>query len=190
MKLVFATGNVNKVREISKQLGGKIELVGLKDIGCLEEIPETTGTIQGNAIQKAQYVYDKYGMDCFAEDTGLEVTALDMEPGVDTAMYAGEERDANANMDKVLVSLQDKEDRTARFRTVIAFVRDGEVRTFEGIVNGNIAMEKTGEKGFGYDPIFRPEEEGRTFAEMTDEEKNQISHRARAMAKFMDFLSL
>ncbi len=190
MKLVFATGNKNKVREISKQLGGKIELVGLKDIGCLEEIPETTGTIQGNAIQKAQYVYDKYGMNCFAEDTGLEITALGMEPGVDTAMYAGEARDADANMAKVLDNLLDEKDRTARFRTVIAFIKDGEVKTFEGIVDGNIAEKKTGEKGFGYDPIFRPEKEERTFAEMTDEEKNQMSHRARAMAKFMDFLSL
>ncbi|MGB1217567.1 MAG: RdgB/HAM1 family non-canonical purine NTP pyrophosphatase, partial [Saprospiraceae bacterium] len=138
--------------------------------------------------QKARYVYDNYGMNCFAEDTGLEITALNMEPGVDTAMYAGEARDADANMAKVLKNLNDKEDRSARFKTVIAYIKDGEVETFEGIVNGTIATEKTGEKGFGYDPIFRPEKEGRTFAEMTDTEKNQMSHRARAMAKFMVFL--
>lgn len=190
MKIVFATANENKVREISKLVGEKIQLKGLKDIGCLEDVPETSDTIEGNAIQKAQYVFDKYGVDCFAEDTGLEIFALDMRPGVYTARYAGEARDPNANMTKVLRELQDEEGREARFKTVIAYIKGGTLHTFEGIVNGNIANEKMGNGGFGYDPIFIPEDGSHTFAQMTDDEKNKISHRARALFKFLNFLKL
>ncbi len=188
MKMVFATGNPNKVREISQILDGRFDLVGLKDIGCTEEIPETTGTIQGNAIQKAMYVYENYGMDCFSEDTGLEVFALDMEPGVDTALYAGPQKDPEANMAKLLRNLEGKTDRKARFRTVIAFVKGGEVKTFEGIVEGKIALGKRGTKGFGYDPIFLPEGKDISFAQMDKDEKNKISHRGRAMNKFLSYL--
>lgn len=190
MKLVFATANENKVREISQLVGEKIQLGGLKDIGCFEDVPETSDTIEGNAIQKAQYVFDKYGVDCFAEDTGLEIFALDMRPGVYTARYAGEAKDPNANMAKVLDELQDKNGREARFKTVIAYIKNGELHTFEGVVNGTIAKEKRGSGGFGYDPVFMPEDESRTFAQMTDEEKNRISHRARALFKFLNFLKL
>jgi XTP/dITP diphosphohydrolase len=190
MKLVFATANENKVREISKLVEDRVQLSGLKDIGCTEDVPETSDTIEGNAIQKAQYVFDKYGVDCFAEDTGLEVFSLDMRPGVYTARYAGEAKDPDANMAKILEELQTKDGREARFKTVIAYIKDGELYTFEGIVNGNIANEKMGNGGFGYDPVFIPEEEFRTFAQMTDDEKNKISHRARALFKFLNFLKL
>lgn len=188
MKLIFASANEHKVREISKLVGDKIDLLGLKDINCLEDIPETSDTIEGNAIQKAQYVFDHYGENCFAEDTGLEIKALDMRPGVYTARYAGSERDPNANMDKVLKELQSESSREARFKTVIAYIKDGEIFTFEGIINGTIAHEKIGTGGFGYDPVFIPENENRSFAQMTDDEKNENSHRGRALAKFLDFL--
>lgn len=190
MKLVFASANENKVREISKLVRDRIQLLGLKDINCLEDIPETSNTIEGNAIQKAQYVFDHYGINCFAEDTGLEIKALDMRPGVYTARYAGEEKDPNANMEKVLKELQFEKGREARFKTVIAYIKDGEVFTFEGIINGNIAHEKIGDGGFGYDPIFIPENQHRSFAQMTDDEKNENSHRGRALAKFLEFLKL
>lgn len=189
MKIVFATGNAHKVSEISKIIDESIQLVGLKDIGCFEDIPETSDTIEGNAIQKAQYVYDKYGFNCFAEDTGLEVKALNMQPGVYTARYAGEAKDPDANMNKLLKELQDKESREARFKTVIAYIKEGEISTFEGIANGNIAEARMGEEGFGYDPVFIPENEERSFAQMSSNEKNKISHRGKAMAKFLNFLN-
>ncbi len=190
MEMLFASSNQNKIREISEMLGDRFQLLGLEDVQCYEEIPETSGTIEGNAIQKAMYVYDKYGLDCFAEDTGLEVKALDMRPGVYTARYAGEAKDPEANMAKVLAELSGRGDRMARFRTVIAYVKKGEVMTFEGIVEGNIALAKQGEKGFGYDPIFLPEQNQRSFAQMEPHEKNAISHRARAFRKFMEFLKI
>lgn len=189
MELVFATANKNKLREISQMMGGKSQFLGLADIGCLEDVPETSDTIEGNAIQKAMYVFENYGKNCFSEDTGLEVTALGMNPGVKTARYAGEQRDPEANMAKVLAGLQGQEDRSARFKTVIALVVDGEVETFEGIVEGHIALAKRGDGGFGYDPVFVPEGGDRTFAEMGSDEKHGISHRARAFRKFMARLS-
>jgi len=189
MKIVFATGNENKVREISKMLDDSIELVGLKDIGCHEDIPETSLTIEGNAIQKAQYVFDKYGYDCFAEDTGLEIFALDMQPGIYTARYAGPEKNPDANMAKALRELKGELNRRARFKTVIAYMKNGKIQTFEGIANGSIAHEKMGDEGFGYDPIFIPENEKRSFAQMSGEEKNQISHRAKAMNNFLTHLN-
>ncbi|MEM9992413.1 MAG: non-canonical purine NTP diphosphatase [Bacteroidota bacterium] len=180
MKIVFATGNPNKVREINSILGDSVEIIGLKNIGCTEEIPETQATIEGNALQKARYVKEKYGYDCFAEDTGLEIDALNGEPGVYTARYAGPARDADANMDKALRELASKEDRGAQFKTVIALILNGEEHTFEGIARGTIAHQKMGEQGFGYDPIFVPEGFDRSFAQMEANEKNVISHRGKA----------
>ena len=187
-QLVFATSNEHKVREVNQILKTDIALVSLKAIGCLEDIPETKDTIAGNAIQKAQYVYDKYNMSCFAEDTGLEIVALGGEPGVKTARYAGPAKDAAANMALVLEKLIHQKDRSARFKTVIALLLQGELYTFEGIVNGHIAHEKKGAKGFGYDPIFIPENQNLSFAEMGDEAKNAISHRGRAFKKFNLYL--
>ena len=189
MKIVFATHNPNKVREINAILGDALEIVGLDEIGCTEDIPETQATIQGNALQKARYVKEHFGLDCFAEDTGLEIDALNGEPGVYTARYAGPERSADANMAKALQKLQGKPNRGAQFRTVIALILNGEEHTFEGIARGMIAMEKRGEKGFGYDPIFVPEGYDKTFAELSAEEKNKISHRGKATALFHEFLA-
>lgn len=186
--LVFATSNPNKLKEVKAMLQGQFELKSLKDIGCTEEIPETAPTIEGNAIQKATYVREHYQLDCFAEDTGLEIDALDGEPGVYTARYAGPARDADANMDLVLEKLASLENRSAQFKTVIALIQNGQTHTFEGIVRGTIAHQKSGETGFGYDPIFIPEGYQRTFSEMTAEEKNQISHRARAIQQLQSFL--
>ncbi len=183
--LVFATGNPNKVREVNEMLGGRYEIKSLVDIGCTEDIPETEPTLEGNAILKAMYVYDKYGLDCFSEDTGLEVFALEMQPGVHTARYAGADKNSDANMDKLIAELSDQQDRTARFRTVVACVRQGKVVTFEGICSGQIATQKSGVKGFGYDPVFIPDGETKTFAEMGKEEKNKISHRGRAIRAFL-----
>ena len=189
MALVFATNNPNKIAEIQSQLGSRYVFKSLKDIGCTEEIPETTGTIPGNAAQKAHFIRDNYGHDCFSEDTGLEVEALDGAPGVDTAHYAGAERDAVANYSRVLSELRDVAYRRARFRTVICLVMDGEEHLFEGICTGKIAKEPIGRGGFGYDPVFIPDEaDGRTFAQMTKTEKQIISHRGRAVTKLIDFL--
>lgn len=185
--LVFATNNANKVKEVNKVLGDKIEVVSLKTINCTEELPETTGTIPGNAIQKARYVRDHYQVDVFGEDTGLEVDALNGEPGVDSAFYSGT-RDDDANMQKVLDNLVDKDSRGAQFRTVVALMKDGKEYTFEGICRGTIALEKIGTDGFGYDPIFIPEGFERTFAQMTSEEKNKISHRGKAIQQLLAFL--
>jgi len=189
MKIVFATHNPNKVREINEMLGGAFEIIGLEAIGCTKEIPETQKTIQGNALQKARHVKRNFKVDCFAEDTGLEVDALHGEPGVITARYAGPARDADANMAKVLGKLLGQEDRGAQFRTVIALILDGKEYTFEGIARGHIAMEKQGGKGFGYDPIFIPEGYKQTFAELSSEEKNRISHRGKATEQLKAFLA-
>ena len=180
-RLVFATRNPGKVREIAQMLSDQYEIVGLADIGCAEDIPETSPTIPGNAIQKAEYVLEHYGVHCFADDTGLEVASLGGAPGVHTARYAGEAKDADANMAKLLGALTNATDRSARFRTVIALTTEVGTRTFEGICNGHIAEEPSGADGFGYDPIFIPEENTVTFAEMTPETKNAISHRGRAV---------
>lgn len=189
MELIFSTQNQNKAKEIQKLVPSGITIKTLKDINCSDDIPETQNTLQGNALQKARYVHEKFGVNCFADDTGLEIEALNMEPGVYSARYAGAERSDDKNMQKVLDGLSDKENRSARFRTAVALIIDGEEHLFEGIVNGEIRTSKTGDQGFGYDPIFEPENAGKTFAEMTTEEKNSMSHRARAFAKMTHFLA-
>ncbi|MEO1257296.1 MAG: non-canonical purine NTP diphosphatase [Bacteroidota bacterium] len=186
--IVFATGNPHKVSEVNIMLDGQFEVVSLKDIGCHEDIPETSPTIEGNALQKARYVYQNYGHDCFSEDTGLEIVALNGEPGVYSARYAGEERSAEANMQLVLEKMKDQPDRSARFKTVIALIIGGTEYTFEGVANGFIRKKKSGEGGFGYDPIFEPEGHSVTFAEMSPREKNAISHRGKAVEKLVRFL--
>ena len=189
MKLVFASNNLNKIKEIQSILNGSIELLSLEEIGCDEEIPETAETIEGNAILKANYVKEKYGYDCFADDTGLEVTALNGEPGVYSARYAGEQKSAEDNMTKLLKSLKNKEDRSAQFKTVIALNLNGQQHLFTGIAKGKIILEKKGNHGFGYDPIFQPENYAETFAELSSEIKNKISHRAKATQQLIDFLN-
>ncbi len=186
-QLVFATANANKVAEVKMKLGDGYDFLSLTDIGCTEEIPETTGTLEGNALQKARYVKDKYGYDCFAEDSGLEIDALSNRPGVDTAHYSGS-RDANANMAKVLNELKGEVQRNARFRAVIALIQGENEALFEGRVDGWIAKEMAGEGGFGYDPIFIPEDHKLTFAQLPQEIKKGISHRSRAVAKLVDHL--
>ena len=188
--LVFATNNQNKIAEIKAQLGDQYVFLSLKDIGCHEDIPETQPTLAGNAEQKARYVKEKYGYDCFSEDTGLEVDALGGAPGVITARYAGPERSAAANNNKILTELKGKTDRSARFRTFLCLILDGEEHLFEGRCEGQISGAiSAGTDGFGYDPIFIPADgDGRTFAEMTGAEKRSMSHRARAMTKLQDFL--
>ncbi|WP_372950481.1 non-canonical purine NTP diphosphatase [Mariniphaga sp.] len=188
MKLVFATNNQHKLKELQSILGDHFELLSLKDIGCFEEIPEEQPTLEGNARQKAIFVYEKYGYSCFADDTGLEIEALNGEPGVYSARYAGETKDPQANMDKVLANLENEKNRKARFRTVISLVLDGNEKQFEGIVEGEITKEKRGGSGFGYDPIFLPISYDKTFAEMDLSEKNKISHRARAVQKLVEYL--
>lgn len=192
-KIVFATNNAHKLAEIREMLAGTgIEVQSLADIGCHEDIPETSATIEGNARQKAEYIYNKYGACCFADDTGLEVAALGGEPGVYSARYAGGEgHDSEANMAKLLAKLDGEDDRRAQFRTVIALTQGGDGGTieFEGIVTGEITRERRGGEGFGYDPIFRPDGYAETFAEMGHEEKNKISHRARAVAKLVEYLT-
>ncbi|HFA50588.1 MAG TPA: non-canonical purine NTP diphosphatase [Bacteroidetes bacterium] len=187
-KLIFATGNPYKVKEVHKMLGGEFEVASLKDIGCEEDIPETSPTIEGNALQKARYVYEKYGLDCFSEDTGLEVKSLNGEPGVRSARYNGEVKDSEGNLQLVLEKLKGQADRSARFKTVIALILDGKEHTFEGIAEGQIRHEKSGTGGFGYDPIFQPDGFPVTFAEMSDAEKNAISHRGKAVSQLVDFL--
>ncbi|MGN0086130.1 MAG: non-canonical purine NTP diphosphatase [Alloprevotella sp.] len=188
-KLVFATNNAHKLSEISAMVGEKFQILSLADIDCHEDIPEDADTLEENALAKARYVYERYGLDCFADDTGLEVTALGGAPGVHTARYAYADRnDTEANTTKLLHELQGKEDRSARFRTAIALILDGKEHLFEGIVQGHITTERHGDQGFGYDPVFAPEEAGKTFAELGVEVKNTISHRARAVRKLCDFL--
>lgn len=187
-KMVVATNNAHKLKEIAAILGQEIELLSLKDIQCFADIPETADTLEGNARQKAMFIYENYGMDCFADDTGLEVEALGGAPGVFSARYAGEGHDSEANMQKLLKELAGKENRKAQFRTVICLIRNGKEHLFEGIVKGEIIQEKRGGEGFGYDPIFVPEGYDLTFAELGDDVKNTISHRARAVEKLCQFL--
>ena len=189
MNLVFASNNKNKIKEIQSILPETIKILSLEEIGCYEEIPETADTIEGNAILKANYVTEKYGYDCFADDTGLEVTALNGEPGVYSARYAGEQRDANDNMNKLLEALSGKSDRSAQFKTVIALNLKGKQSLFTGIAKGTIILNKTGNQGFGYDPIFQPENYSETFAELSSEVKNKISHRGKATRQLIDFLN-
>jgi XTP/dITP diphosphohydrolase len=187
--LCFATNNEHKLEEIRALLGPFFQLKSLEDIGCVEELTETQNTIEGNSIQKAKYVFDHYTISCFADDTGLEVEALNGAPGVYSARYAGEHKSSSDNIKLLLAKLHGIEDRSAQFRSVITLVELGSVHTFEGIVRGNIIHEIRGEKGFGYDPIFQPLGYDRTFAEMTLEEKNLFSHRAIAAEKLINFLN-
>lgn len=187
MKLVFASNNKNKIQEIQVLVPNTIQIVSLEDIGCTEDIPETADTIEGNAILKANYVTEKYGYDCFADDTGLEVEALNGAPGVYSARYAGEQKDANDNMDKLLSELKDKSNRKANFKTVIALNLKGKQNLFTGIINGKIIDEKIGTNGFGYDPIFVADGYEKTFAELTMEEKSTISHRGIAVKELILF---
>lgn len=186
--LVFATNNLHKLEEVRDILGGSFRIASLKEIECTDDIPETADTLEGNALQKARYVKDKFGYDCFADDTGLEVEALGGAPGVFSARYAGLGHDSEANMRKLLKELEGKTNRQAQFRTVVALILEGREYTFEGIVRGTILTERRGTAGFGYDPVFVPEGYAETFAEMGSEEKNRISHRARAVQKLADFL--
>ncbi|HPE75300.1 MAG TPA: non-canonical purine NTP diphosphatase [Draconibacterium sp.] len=188
MELVFATNNQHKLEEIQAILGNQFKILSLKEIGCNEEIPEERDTLEGNASQKSFYVFSKFGYNCFADDTGLEIEALNGEPGVYSARYAGEEKSAQANMDKVLLKLAKIKNRNARFRTVISLVIDGNEELFEGIVDGEILEDKRGGSGFGYDPVFRPNGFKQTFAEMNLTEKNKISHRGRAVEKLINHL--
>ena len=187
MKIVFATNNAHKLSEIRQILGDSVEVLSLADIGCHVDIPETADTLEGNALQKAQYVVDHYHISCFADDTGLEVDALNGEPGIYSARYAGEGHDSEANMTKLLNKLGENNNRKARFRTVIALllVKGDEIEQhlFEGIVNGTIIRERKGTAGFGYDPIFQPDGYEATFAELGNDIKNKISHRAKAVEK-------
>lgn len=189
IKLVFATANLNKVKEIDKLLPESVQLTSLKELGQKQDIPETSKTIEGNAIQKANFVTDKYSVNCFADDTGLEINALKGKPGVNSARYAGEEKDDEANIKLVLKNLEDQSKRGAQFKTVIALNLDGEQHLFFGVVKGTIRKQRIGNNGFGYDPIFEPENCGKTFAQMTLEEKNKYSHRARAFNKMIRFLN-
>lgn len=189
-KIVFATNNSHKLEELRKLTEGKIEILSLKDIDCDDDIPETADTLEGNAIIKARWVKNRYGYDCFADDTGLEVEVLNGAPGVYSARYAGDGHDSQANMKLLLSNMMDKDNRKARFRTVVALIEGDDERLFEGIVNGFITNEPKGTSGFGYDPIFQPEGHDVTFAEMNAEEKNSISHRGRAVAKLIDYFSL
>ena len=194
-ELIMATNNAHKLEEIRQILGDTFSIKSLSDIGCFEDIPETADTLEGNALQKALYIHEHYGVDCFADDTGLEVDALDGGPGVFTARFGamngyGESHDANANIRCLLDKLKDATTRKARFRTVIALVQNGKEKLFEGIVEGNILTQPVGEGGFGYDPVFAPvEADGLAFAQMSAEAKNAISHRGRATKKLADFLA-
>lgn len=188
MKLVFASNNPNKIKEIQQMLPESITILSLEDIGCTEDIPETAETIEGNAILKANYVTEKYGYDCFADDTGLEVEALDGEPGVYSARYAGEQKNADDNMNKLLLNLKNKDNRKAQFKTVISLNLNNNQYLFSGIVKGNITTKKTGTQGFGYDPIFVAENDTRTFAQLSIEEKAIISHRGIAVKQLILFL--
>jgi XTP/dITP diphosphohydrolase len=188
-KLVFATNNAHKLEEVAAILGEQIELLNLNDIGCHTDIPETAATLEGNALLKSSFIFKNYGLDCFADDTGLEVEALDGAPGVYSARYAGGEgHDSQANMLKLLHDLEGKENRKAQFRTAISLILDGKEYLFEGVIKGEIIKEKRGDSGFGYDPIFKPEGYDKTFAELGNDIKNKISHRALAVQKLCEFL--
>ncbi len=187
-KLVFATNNKHKLDEVRAILEPEFSIVSLAELNCTEDIPETADTLDGNALIKAQYIHEKFGLDCFADDTGLEVDALNGEPGVYSARYAGEDHNAQNNMCKVLAMLGENKNRSAQFRTVIALIQGGQTTYFEGRINGNITVQPRGASGFGYDPIFVPENYVSTFAQLSAEEKNQISHRALAVKKLVDYL--
>lgn len=189
MKLVFASNNKNKIAEIQQQVGSQFQIVSLEDIGCFVDIPETAETIEGNAILKANYVTENYSLPCFADDTGLEIESLNNEPGVYSARYAGEHKNADDNMNLVLLKLASQTNRKAQFKTIIALNINNQQHLFEGIVKGEITVEKSGNMGFGYDPIFQPEGFSTTFAEMTMEQKSVISHRGIAVQKLINFLS-
>jgi len=189
MKIVFATNNPNKLKEIQSLIPKEIEIISLKEIGCNEDIPETGDTLEANAFQKAHYIKDNFNYDCFADDTGLEIDELNGDPGVYSARYAGRERNANANMNKVLNELKGKKNRKAQFRTAIALILKGEEHLFEGKVEGYISKDKQGNEGFGYDPIFIPENNIRSFAQMSMQEKGAISHRGRAVKKLVTYLN-
>lgn len=190
MQLVFATNNLNKLKEVQNLIPDHIKLLSLEDIGCVEDVPETQDTIEGNAIQKAEYIKKHYGYDCFADDTGLEVDALNGEPGVYSARYAGEQRNSEDNIQKILINIKDTSNRRAQFKTVIALEFLGKQHLFTGICKGEITRDKMGEKGFGYDPIFKAEGYDQTFAEISLEEKNRIGHRGKAVQLLVEFLNL
>jgi XTP/dITP diphosphohydrolase len=189
-KFVFATNNAHKLEEVTAILGDKIELLSMKDIHCSADIPETADTLEGNALLKARYIFENYHLDCFADDTGLEVEALNGAPGVYSARYAGEANDAKANMQKLLRNLGSNSNRKACFRTVIALILDGQRQFFEGRIDGRISFEPQGTTGFGYDPIFIPDGYSQSFAELGTNEKNKISHRALAVKKLTEFLKM
>lgn len=189
MELIFATQNKNKATEIQLLIPSTITLKTLAEIGCHDDIPETADTLEGNAQLKAEYVVNQFKKDCFADDTGLEIEALNGAPGVFSARYAGSQKNADDNMNKVLKELEGVANRKAQFRTVISLIINGEKKQFEGIVKGEITTAKSGEKGFGYDPIFRPEGFSKTFSEMNTTEKNKISHRGKAIKKLVDYLN-
>jgi len=189
MQLVFATNNLNKVKEVQALIPAHIKLLSLKDIGCFEDVPETQPTIKGNAIQKAEFIKKHYGYDCFADDTGLEVEALHGAPGVFSARYAGPQRNDNDNMDLLLSNLKDKSNRKAQFKTVIALHLKDQLQTFTGICKGEITTTKHGNKGFGYDPIFKPNGQTQTFAEISLDKKNSIGHRGKAVQLLVTFLN-
>lgn len=189
MKLVFATHNANKLQEVRELLAPKYEVIGLTELGDHEDIPENEPTLPGNALVKARTIWKKYGLSCFSDDTGLEIDALDGAPGVYSARYGGPEKDPEQNMAKVLEGLQGNDDRSARFRTAVALILNGEEHVFNGIVEGHIRTGKSGAKGFGYDPIFQPAGYDITFAEMDSAEKGRISHRGRAIAALVEFLA-
>lgn len=188
-ELIFATNNAHKVDEVRNKLNGIFEIRSLAEIGCTEDIPETSDTLQGNASQKSHYLHDKYHCNCFADDTGLEVEALDGAPGVYSARYAGPAKDSEANIDKLLAELKNKSNRRARFRTVISLFLEDKEYFFEGIVTGTILTERHGNGGFGYDPVFQPDGYDCSFSELTMEEKNSISHRGRAVEELIKFLN-
>ncbi|WP_100616124.1 non-canonical purine NTP diphosphatase [Confluentibacter citreus] len=189
MQLVFATNNLNKIKEVQALMPQHIKLLSLKDIGCFEDLPETQNSIKGNAIQKAEFIKNHYGYDCFADDTGLEVDALNGEPGIYSARYAGEQRNANDNMNTLLSALKDNPNRKAHFKTVIALEINNQQQVFTGICEGEITNSKQGENGFGYDPIFKPNGYQKTFAEMDLNLKNSIGHRGKAVSQLIAFLN-
>ncbi len=187
-KLVFATNNRHKLEEVGDVLKDQLEILSLKEINCFDDIPETADTLEGNALLKAKHIYDNYGFDCFADDTGLEVEALDGRPGVYSARYAGEDQNAARNMEKLLRELEGQPNRRARFRTVVALIEGGKVSYFEGKIEGKIIEQQRGSTGFGYDPVFVPDGYSQTFAELGSEQKNKISHRALAVKELINFL--
>lgn len=188
MKLCFATNNTHKIEEVREMLGDNFDLLSLQDIGCKTELPENQDTLEGNSLEKAQYVWEQYQINCFADDTGLEVEALQGEPGVYSARYAGPQRNSEDNISLLLHKLQSKTNRTARFRTSITLILQGNIHQFEGIVQGKITESRLGDKGFGYDPVFMPDGYNRTFAQMNIAEKNSIDHRGKAVQAMVDFL--